>query len=194
MLGMDANAHFSDDQLPYVGTCGLEQKGNVGAEHFCQLMISFDLYLPATYVDQHEGDTTTWINWQCSWGTCDYVAIPLSWRTNVVSSYVAPTLDAGTMTADHCAAVVWMKLQYIRSRIAKPQYDTRSIATLPKEEFQRVADKLSISWECDVHTHAKLVSETLAEWLNETCPKTKNSPRKTYIQQSTWKLGGTWAR
>lgn len=190
LVGVDANAHFMVESLPHVGTHGLEQRENHGAQCFLDFLSAFALYLPSTYVDQHQGDTQTWIKVGQNYGTrCDYVAIPLEWTNNVHSSYVAPTLDAGTMMADHYPVVVWIKLQYTKRRVEQCQYDVTKIRNIQHLAYQTVVDKLqAIDWQCDVHSHAAQVSDTISEWLQEQCPRQATTPKKTYIQERTWGL------
>ena len=190
IIGIDANARFDGEDQPWIGPYGVAAKSNKAAQHFADLLRQHGLFLPATFEEYHSGTSQTWrANSDLPGARCDYICLPMQWKTFQPRSQNLPSLDAGTAAYDHTPVGVWCCLSFTRMRRSKPQFDTRKIPAAMAAHGQSLQRKvMSIPWETDVHQHAAVMADTIAEWLNEHCPKDKQGPKSTYISERTWEI------
>ncbi len=190
VIGIDANTNFSEDMPPCIGSLGLTEHANHISRHFKDFLLRHNLFLPSTFEDYHRGETHTWrVVAEQNGARCDYVCLPVVWKSNSIDSQNLPNLDAGTSTFDHTAVGAWCQLAFHRSSRTKPQCDPRKI----QEQLPLHGDKLfpklqEIPWQCDVHQHAVQISASVTEWLNEYCAAEVSKPRADYITEETWKI------
>ena len=193
IIGIDANAHLSEDSDPWVGSLGLEPTTNFGGTLFLDFLCHFDLFLPSTYQDMHEGATATWrVGRACATTRecrCDYMCIPLSWKQAQIHSIALPELDAGMSSVDHTAVGVWCKFMAKTKQRPRPRIDPVKIPEALETHSSTLFEGLSnISWTTDAHTHANMISSQVSDWLHKHCSAKKSGPRSSYITDTTWTL------
>ena len=191
LLGIDANAHFTFSEPPYIGENGLETRANHAAAHFSSFLRRFSLFLPATFSEYHSGPTGTWRrSGSTDWARCDYVGLPLAWKQTSVLSQNIDTLDPGTVALDHVAVGVWVVLHYVQKQHSRlPRFDREKVRAMSGHQVTDLCNSLpDIPWETSVHEHGLILTKAISEWLTKTFPVTVAPPRRTYIQEGTWDL------
>ena len=190
LCGVDANAHFDEAHLPWIGDHGLEHATNFPGECFLAFLQQLDICVPSTFEHNHKGVTTTWRNHDPTEACrCDYLCVPTTWRPTDLTSYNIPTLDAGTSSMDHVPVALWCNVSFVRKRKPRPTFDREAIAGAYEEHGHALIDSLQgIPWSLDVHRHGALVSEKTRSWLETFCPLKKNQPRATFIKEETWHI------
>lgn len=192
IVGIDANAHFDGEDRPWIGPLGATPKSNVPAKHFGDFLKQHNLFLPSTYDDYHSGPCFTWrVNSDQPGARCDYVCLPMAWRTFSPRSQNLPELDAGTASFDHTPVGVWCALSFTKTRRKRPRFDVTKIVTALDKDGMQLREKLfAIPWQQDVHQHAAGLSDIISDWLAEQCPPDKRGPRAAYITKRSWDLRG----
>lgn len=192
IVGIDANAHFDGEDRPWIGPLGATPKSNVPAKHFGDFLKQHNLFLPSTYDDYHSGPCFTWrVNSDQPGARCDYVCLPMAWRTFSPRSQNLPELDAGKASFDHTPVGVWCALSFTKTRRKRPRFDVTKIVTALDKDGMQLREKLfAIPWQQDVHQHAAGLSDIISDWLAEQCPPDKRGPRAAYITKRSWDLRG----
>lgn len=190
VVGIDANAHFASEDQPWIGPLGTTPKSNVPAGHFAAFLRAHSLFLPSTFEEYHTGPCFTWrVNSDQPGARCDYVCLPLEWKTLSPRSQNLPELDAGTASYDHTPVGVWCLLSFKRTRRHKPQFDVSKVAEAMRTEGKILQQQLAgIPWKRDVHQHAAEMADMISVWLAEKCPRAHQGPRASYISAKTWEL------
>ena len=190
--GIDANSHFASDHPPYVGSCGLEDKENLGSKHLVRLLSQINGFLPSTFDWCHEGETATWFsnaNGQLS--RCDYFVVPLGWATAHLQSYMNKSIDSGTVGTDHfpLALEIVAILQGKAKARAKVGFDRTALQQAPREQLMQVfSSPPDCEWALGVDQHALAVTGWISKQLVEAFPLAKGGPKKSYITAETWEL------
>ena len=188
IIGIDANAHFTEDVEPWIGGHGLEPTANLAASLFLDLLRQFDLFLPATYAQMHDGTTATWrVGTQAKESRCDYICLPLAWKNLQLTSLALPNLDAGMSSVDHMAVGLWCKFMTNTTHRPRPRIDVDKIPDALCSHSQALYDGLTdIGWSVDAHTHANQISAHISGWLKTHCSLAPSRPRASYITDATW--------
>ena len=192
LLGIDANAHFQWEKLPYIGPHGLEVNKNAAALHFAELLMDNDLFLPSTFDHIHSGTSWTWQNpANGSLARCDYLAIPMQWDKSVTSSWTTTTVDTGSIGHDHVPLHALVSLRYA-AKIVKAQrleYDRQALANAPSAQLQEIFQGLEIpTWQTDLDTHYVKLTDDIGKRLQDNFPKKGFQPRQSYISEDTWQI------
>ena len=190
--GVDANAHFTYDCLPYIGSWGLERKGNEAADFFLQFLKETALFVPSTFEEFHEGETATWkspANDACA--RCDYLLAPLSWRQGSLKTYAIPTLDSGIAGEDHMPLGgdfrVFLQTQFRKAR--QKGFDRQLVQKDTGGKLSSVfAEPPCIAWSVDVDVHADQLTKWVQGKLAEAYPVSGVRRKKSYISDTTWAL------
>lgn len=192
ILGLDANAHFTEEALPGVSAHGLETRVNRSGKLLQRLVNDYELMLPSTFEEWHIGETHTW---QHGYGQsvrtarCDYIAIPYSWRTSAITSQPIAELDSGTTTRDHTALLVHIQRTYVKPPSFRVSYDRERIAQIPECHYRQLGKDLQqIQWDTNVHEQAISFTDIINEWLQQHSPVSPSGPRKGYIRNDTWNI------
>ena len=191
ILGLDANAHFSEEIDDVIGDLGLEPNTNENGRRFAELMKKHHLFAPSTYAWMHHGQTTTW---RCFSGVrpsrCDYISIPQAWKDIPLHSEVIFTLDGGGTFKDHLPLVLWISLRkQVVKNTSTIQLDRQAMRDAPQEVWNELSQSLpSIPWEVNVHEHAMRLTSVMASWLQQKFPKAKSKPRNDFISDETWDI------
>ena len=190
--GLDANAHFTFECPPYVGSWGLEQRGNEAAEHFLQFLKETALFAPSTYEELHDGETTTWrspANGTSS--RCDYLLLPLTWKAGSLQTFAMPTLDSGTSGEDHVplGGDFWVFVQTCFRKGKNKSFDRQKIQKDTGGKLSLIFETPPcIDWSVDVDVHAAQLTKWVQDQLVENYPATGVRRKKSYISDSTWAL------
>ena len=190
ICGVDANAHFDESTLPWIGDYGLERATNFPAECFLPFLEKLDLCAPSTFAHIHQGPSASWrAHLPLEAVRCDYLCVPVNWCPSQLVSMNIPTLDAGTSSFDHVPVGLWCSLVFTSRRVPRHGIDRDSIAVAYQEHGQHLMDSLKdIPWNADVHQHGFLISEKTRTWLETYCPRKKSQARSNYIRAETWQL------
>ena len=191
IIGIDANAHFSEDVEPWIGGHGLEPAANLAASLLLDLLRQFDLFLPSTYAQLHDGTTATWrvgrAGTKAKESRCDYICLALAWKNLQLTSLALPNLDAGMSSVDHMAVGLWCKFMTSTSHRLRPRIDVDKIPTALGSHSQTLYEGLmDIGWSVDAHTHANQLSAHISEWLKAHCSSSASRPRASYITDASW--------
>ena len=190
LCGVDANAHFDESTLPWIGDYGLERATNFPAECFLPFLEKLDLCAPSTFAHIHEGPSASWrAHLPLEAVRCDYLCVPVNWCPSQLVSKNIPSLDAGTSSFDHVPVGLWCRLVFTSRRVPRYGFDRDAIEAAYQEHGQHLMDSLKdIPWNADVHQHGFLISEKTRTWLETYCPRQKSQPRSSYIRADTWQL------
>ena len=173
---VDANARVGSFVSAAVGSFGAEDE-NVAGECFHRWLHEQELFLPQTFEQYHQGEHTTWQHSTGATARLDYVALASNFHHSQLSSKLA-NVDLSLHNTDHfCVRVdIPLKCRVTPSRSYRKQRHDQPQCDLPPP---------SVSWNCDVHTHAAI----LQKWLHQTsAPKTRPTRRKTHLQDTTWHM------
>ena len=192
IMGVDANAHFCDASLPYVGCEGVEESQNLAGRCFLRLLARIDCYLPSTFEGVHQGESWTWISHaNGAQARCDYLMIPREPQPVKVETWVIDSLDTGLRATDHRPLMMKILLPKIRCVYKRPRcsFDRRSLQKATTAEIdEALRDIPGHSWEEDIEKHATTLSEQVTKSLAKAFPAGKRGPRKSYISDETWTL------
>ena len=191
IIGIDANAHFSEDVEPWIGGHGLEPAANLAASLLLDLLRQFDLFLPSTFAQLHDGTTATWrvgrAGTKAKESRCDYICLPLAWKDLQLTSLALPDLDAGMSSVDHMAVGLWCKFMTNTTHRPRPCTDVDKIpAALGLHSHALYEGLVDIGWNVDAHTHANRLSSHISAWLNTHCSAPPSRPGASYSTDATW--------
>ena len=190
ICGCDFNTKISQSALPHVGTL-LCDKPNANTPFMMDFLRTFDLFLPSTFVEMHNGPQETWRHPSGCMSRLDYIALQQSsWSSIVSTSWVH--LDAGNATPDHFATGVRLQHVWTSSLRKRPQraIDWEALREPQNREHvcNIIADIPVAPWATMPTKQIQLLHEDITQKLREHFPLKRSRPRKPYISQSTWAL------
>ena len=194
VIGGDCNASVGSSTSPSVGPLAAETEDAPGT-YWHQILREFDLFLPATFDDCHNGPSHTYTHKNGKL-TCrpDYVAIPLIWGSGKVDSWCEPQIHAAHSTPDHVAACVDTDL-FLQARCAEARLERRAthLASITDPACHaQVSNMLRaaprVNWDTSVHAHAAILAKHVQDGLARISQKQAARPHHPYIQDATWKL------
>ena len=189
-LMVDANAQISIPHPPVVGDL-LDGVDTFSTQCFIQFCSTCEVWLPSTFSHVHWGDTGTWTHHNGQRRRIDYVAIPSTWSTSDISSWVDTDIDLNQRTPDHYAAGCKVHHTWTKSNPARRMsVDFRQLADpLIRDSLERhLRDTAPIPWETDVHTHAFRIREDLEKAFTACLPAKRARPKTSYITDKTWQF------
>ena len=195
ICGFDANAHFATPAPPHIGDYGLEEHENAAAKHFRDFLVHVEAFVPSSFEEYHQGSTATWYSNAWEGGArCDYIALPLAWRTGEIHSKVDPTLDAGNAGEDHlplrCSIDILVVGKYRKKD--RMSFDRKALQSCPLEKLQRLfCTPPDIPWSTNIDRHATTLSTWVQTQLAKAFPPQAKGPKKSYISDETWKIRTT---
>ena len=190
--GIDANAHFDVECEPHIGSHGLEARQNVAGDLLLSLMQQINAYAPSTYETCHQGSTATWTsNVNGAEARCDYVLLPVSWKTGKHATYPQPYIDAGNAGTDHtplaCDTTIFLQAKHQYSLWAG--FDRKKLQRATAADLSRIFDDPpQVEWTTSVDEHATQLTDWASHKLAEVFPINGVRPRKGYIQDETWTI------
>lgn len=191
---VDANAHFVEESFPWVGNAGLEKKSNVCAECLLDFLQRSQLFLPSTFDTIHVGQTNTWRNpARSTLHRCDYIAIPQSWSTLSLTSWVDGCLDTGRNGVDHVAVVLELKIPWRLGGKStdwpRVRIDRRALSGASATQIEQLLAGLpKQGWAVNIHEQAASMVVNLQKALEEAFPCQRKPPKADYISDKAWKI------
>eukprot|EP00438_Fugacium_kawagutii_P010934 Skav210628 [mRNA] locus=scaffold1063:41778:47899:+ [translate_table: standard] len=168
---VDANSKVGSLQSLSVGDFGAEEE-NLAGRCFHQWLCEQQLVLPQTFPGISHGPATTWMHSSGSESRLDYVALD-SRLANATEEACRSQLDLSISSVDHFAVQLQLRLG-LRGDGHAPHRE-QPVPT-PREAP-------TVSWSCDVHTHAHEVQL----WLDSTRAHPQRSARrKHHLSEETW--------
>ena len=156
---------------------------------FRDFIEQFDLCLPSTGPHHHGSDIT----WRSPDGEIekriDYVAIPTSWSSRCLASFVLPQFDLGHLY-DHQAVqldLAWKTFHCLPPQAKPvPQYDRRGIK---QPVVQDHLGHLSVpDWHCDIESHVHAQNQQYHQVLQTHCKPARNTAKKPFLDATIWDL------
>ena len=196
ILLCDANAHVGSQTSNAVGSWQAEEEGPK-SRHFHNAVLSWNVFLPATFEHTHQGEAGTWFHKQTKkWKRGDYIGLPASWVFTSCSSTTRPDIDLGQGVPDHCAVFASFTCNTIargRTRLwpSKLVEDTLIQALDPGRRLQleqHLQSSLTQVWSDDVHRHEARLQEALTSFLWTLPANCQARKRKTHLSEATWDL------
>ena len=194
VIGGDCNASVGSRVTAAVGHLAAEHEDLAGT-HWHQVLVEFDLYLPATLDECHSGPSHTYTHKNGKL-TCrpDYVAIPTAWQSGNVASWCEPAIHAAHSTPDHVAACVSAQL-VLQAKCTEDRLRRRA-THLSSIVDPACRDQIStllrnapqIGWDTSVHAHAAILAKHVQDGLARISTHQPSKPHHPYIQAPTWEL------
>ena len=174
---LDANARVGSITTESVGDAGAMIENDSG-ECFHQWMIDHGLFAPQTFRDFHQGQHDTWEHGAGARARLDYVVLDkVLWHPQICTT-VLTDLDISIKRTDHFA--VKAEIPLCISRVVTGRRRPHKSQHLPDDRSINVP---RVSWQVDVHTHAAILSNSLAPYCG-----TRKKARKAHLQPDTWEL------
>ena len=183
LLLADANAKVGAETCELIGDHGAEQ-GDAKAWPFTSFLRFHSLWLPCTF-SCHEGPTGTWRHPNGTWLRNDYVALPSQWAVKACSSWIATDIDVSPQHEDHRAALVRFSLDTVAGAMPNRMASLKFHAETA--DLTALRSAACIGPDVDVHTHAWLIQQQVAQCLPSHRPR-GSVQRKTTLSATTWQL------
>ena len=157
--------------------------------HFVNLLHSQHLFLPATFVDLHEGPSGTWKHPNGTWTRNDLIGVPFEWPLTQCLSWTDIEVDFSLTKDDHRPARALLRwpaatrsqdLQTQRVKACPSQICPNAIKSLLADPTNQSA--------IDVHTHFGILQDSLASCTRSVEPLNFRKPQKTHMTSTTWEL------
>ena len=187
LLLADANARTGQHPSKHIGDHAAEEGGEK-AEPFEDFVAAADLLLPSTFTDYHQGESATWAHSQGRLSRIDYIGIPLQWQATRIESWVQKDFDTPLPRDDHFPAHAKIAFGTVSNR--KRKRSTARPLTIAGiiPDLTPVANAPQCSWETDVHQHAEILQQQVAQCLQKQQPQPQEVPLRTTMAPSTWAL------
>lgn len=156
---------------------------------FRDFLSQHNLCAPATALF-HQGDFATWSSPTDDHQLrIDYVLIPCDWMPSCTFSGSLDNLDFGHL-GDHRAMAIelqWKDISSIPSKRRTSQsYDRTKLMQI--DLAHKLGDYRPLPWNADIETQVNHLNDYIQQALHETCPPTKQGPKKSFISDETWAL------
>lgn len=188
LLLADANSRVGDSPNNHIGPHDAETSCPK-SDAFCHFVAQQHLFLPATFVDLHEGPSGTWKHPNGTWTRNDFIGVPFDWPLTQCLSWTDLEIDFSLTKDDHrparallrwSAAIRSQDLQAKRAKACPPQICPNAMKSLLAEPINQSAT--------DVHTHFGMLQDSLASCTRSTEPLHFRKPQKTHMTSTTWEL------
>ena len=199
ILLVDANARVGSHPSLAVGPYqGDEQDG--GGDELHGYLIANQLWLPATFEEQHEGEAGTWKHPKTEeWSRGDFIGLPRAWTFSRCRSFIETNVDLSLSREDHRPPAVhlqWSALPFTSgpNRPRRTTYDVQSLKQdLTGTNYCGTIGSLRASlgtmpWSVDVHTHTATLQHCLRHWMATWYGKRRKQPRRPNMSEETWTL------
>ena len=199
ILLVDANARVGSHPSLAVGPYqGDEQDG--GGDELHGYLIANQLWLPATFEEQHEGEAGTWKHPKTEeWSRGDFIGLPRAWTFSRCRSFIETNVDLSLSREDHRPPAVhlqWSALPFTSgpNRPRRTTYDVQSLKQdLTGTNYCGTIGSLRASlgtmpWNVDVHTHTATLQHCLRHWMATWYGKRRKQPRRPNMSEETWTL------
>ena len=190
-LLIDANASSGFRDGVQVGVH--DAPPTVNTPLFRDLLVTFDLCLPAT-MEVQCGEQATWTAPDGSYSRrIDYVAIPAAWSWTCSRAEVVQSFDLG-QEHDHSLTATAVELQWtthdvILSKTTKThkhvQVDHAATRLLPVDLLQNFPTP---GWSHDIGSHVHAFNDEVHRRVREAQPRAEVAAKKPYVTAEIWRM------
>eukprot|EP00438_Fugacium_kawagutii_P025083 Skav202489 [mRNA] locus=scaffold1531:74727:80399:- [translate_table: standard] len=175
---IDANARVGSEESDAIGPLHAETQ-NIPGTALHELLESSGMMAPQTFDLYHRGPSFTWQHPNGATARLDYLLIDQDCITADAQTEVS-SVDLSLQRFDHFAVEGLFRLPL---RHGAPLPDPPP--ALPDDQHVSSSAPPTVSWSCDVHSHAA----ALQGWLRIMAPPAKpTGPRKRHLSEATWHL------
>ena len=105
-------------------------------------------------------------------------------------SCVLTDFDLANVNLDHSAVAIDLQWTQVASARIKAKTEIRDFerSLINKDVEQRLGQPIPCSWDDDVESQAKKITEHFHRNLAFSFPKAKHSPKKPYVSETLWQL------
>eukprot|EP00435_Cladocopium_sp_Y103_P015830 s1892_g3.t3 len=186
---IDANASPGDYDGQAVFRHGLVSSSSTSL--FRTFLAEHDLCLPCTGAI-HQGPLESWVTPDGQHAHCiDYIAVPQTSLSFCTHSQRVEELDLGHGGSDHTAMCIelqwsaWCSSWSCSSR-SPSAFDAHQIT--PALAKQVLANYEPANWSTDIEQHVAGFNQHVLSGLNKLCPRVRQGPKKSFIDDDTWAL------
>ena len=164
---------------------------DVGGQEMRRLCAQFDMCLPATQADFHEGESWTYLSPLGARSRIDFIAVQAAMMPGVIRSRINDSIDVMNGEADH--RVVMMELQTtqmsqvfscLKREVPYDREKARQNKKLASVDlFQQVP---CCPWQMDVNAHWATMRDTVQTLACSYFPKPKRQRRQVYFSEAAW--------
>ena len=178
-LCIDANARVGKPATAHIGSHAADAATPNG-EALAEFLQLADLYLPST-TEIHTGTSVTWTSPTGFQARGDYVAVPLSLRAAVRSSWVWQHPDVMQLRPDHHAPVVEVAYT-LESRDDRQLRPRLSVDPLQRESWHTACAELPpMPWRASVDAHAAALAKSLHSRSRPFKLRRNAQPNRPYV-------------
>ena len=154
-------------------------------------LVQQDNFLPCTFSEIHSGPSYTWTLGDFAKGRLDYVAIPSSWRSGLLRTWVEQDIRSGASEQDHSMTMLQIDVE-IPVQPHGPRrsisYDRQALDTMEgKQQCAEIFNNAPVipAW-VDSSLHCHLLETYLQMELRRRFPFTRRQKKKSFISDSTY--------
>ncbi|CAL1168813.1 unnamed protein product [Cladocopium goreaui] len=190
----DTNAHLGEVITDSVGDFHPVCENQAG-QVFHEWLLQYELFVPATFSDHHQGESATFCSPHGHETRIDYVALPLSLSYDKLVSRVSDEIDLSIARCDHRAVICQVHF-VTASRQDRPRsrnvpldvHDlTRNLAHAEYQHFLHSSITVP-NWSLDPHSSAAWLSTSTSAVLPQLAKPRVQWRRKSHISTETWCL------
>ena len=181
VLLIDSNARVGQKTSELIGSHGAEPP-NDNTDLFMALLEECSFCLPATE-EGHQGCTHTWTSPAGVKARLDYVAVPLTAKTAITSSWTFE-VPLPREHDDHLASAVSLAFTKALPRSGRRSPILGRVPQAAPCQFESTLRGISPTvWTANLDTHAATLGKQLTAALQPLCADLKRTPREPYITQ-----------
>ena len=165
---------------------------DTGGECFRQFCHKFDLFVPSTFANLHEGESTTYVSPLGYESRIDFIALSTDFTHGFSRSFVDTSIDVLNGDRDHHVVAVELQFKIQKHNTftfkRQPWYD-RPKAKLDQQALKETVECIpSIDWATDTTEHWDHIRDHLQFRLAQKFPCQKRQRRQLYFSPHTWEL------
>ena len=188
----DLNCRVGSVESDFIGGAGADFEDLAG-EKLRQICHDFELMIPATLHEFHEGQSWTHISPNGSMNRLDYILVSDKCRDSVTSSSVATDIDLLNGERDHQVVRMEMEVQVSmdsRCTVRNMKLYDREAARRCKHEgnHNMLESMVQCEWSCEVNTHWAHIREHVQQECPRWFPTCKRAKRQVYFSDNTWNM------
>ena len=173
---------------PYA--CDLEDEAGAQLRQLCN---EFDLMIPATFGQFHEGPTSTFTAGNGATSRIDFILVSGSCQHDVVRSFVDTEIDVMNGDRDHRPLILTLMLQWKPNDelgfCRLPLYDRDTARNAMDSHGPCMLEAVPFQeWNMDVNHHWTTLRQHMRQEAARLFPKQKRKQRQHYFQPKTWQI------
>ena len=165
---------------------------DLGGESFRLLCEQWNLIVPSTWSEFHQGTTCTYQGPKGAKSRIDYIAVDQRCREGIAKSYVDIDIDLLNEDRDHHVLILELTLEFTvkghQGFLKKGLYDRAAVRASKDNGYDLLSYMPEQHWNLDVNEHwcnmRNFMQKEAAYWF----PKQKRHQRQLYFNQETWDL------